>query len=235
MRNPSAPPGYVVYAVGDIHGRADLLRRLLGDIADDARGRPAVRRVLVFLGDYVDRGAQSRQAIDILLGEVPPGFEARFLKGNHEQLMLGALDDAAAMPHWLMNGGDATLASYGIEDATQGSEQLRARFAAALPAAHQAFLGALELYVAFGDYLFVHAGLRPGVPLERQNAHDLLWIREDFLNADADFGVVVVHGHTPLERPVVRANRIGIDTLAWASGRLTAVALEGAARRFLTT
>lgn len=227
------PPDCVLYAVGDIHGRADLLARMLDIIAADTPEPPVERRLLVCLGDYVDRGPDSKGVIDCLLSDLPPGLAPCFLKGNHEDLMLRALADPAAVPHWLINGGDATLASYGIAPVGD-PEGLRERFAAALPTAHAAFLDSLALQFACGDYLFVHAGVRPGVPLDRQTPHDLIWIREAFLDSDADFGAVVVHGHTPTEVPVLRVNRIGIDTLAWASGRLTALRLQGARQTLLT-
>lgn len=234
LRAAAVPPGMVVYAVGDIHGRLDLLARLLERIEADGRGTDAERRVLVFLGDYVDRGPDSRGVIERLAAGPPPGFEARFLKGNHEALLLAALEQPAALPLWLSNGAEATLASYGLA-MPQPLHGLGRRFSAALPEAHRRFLEGLELYARYGDYLFVHAGLRPGVPVECQSPDDLLWIREPFLYCDQDFGCTVVHGHTPADQPVVRPNRIGIDTLAWSSGRLTALRLSGATRAFLAT
>lgn len=236
----SVPDGVVVYAVGDVHGRADLLERLLAQIRDDARELSAPQRRLVFLGDYVDRGRESARVIAILRNGLPAGFDAVYLKGNHEAILLDFLADATTLPLWLVNGGDATLASYRVDVArliAQGAppETWRARFLAALPAGDRQFFEELRLHYACGDYLFVHAGLRPGVPLDRQSEHDCLWIRDEFLQSEADFGKLVVHGHTPGDAPVVRANRIGIDTMAWASGRLTALRLVGSQRKFLAT
>lgn len=237
---PSVPAGCLAYAIGDIHGRADLLERLLVRIADDAAGQAAERPLLVFLGDYVDRGTDSRRVVDLVLHGVPAGFSAVRLKGNHEQLLLDFLADPARLPLWLANGGDATMASYGLDvaelDARSSAPALwRRRFLSLLPTEHRRFFETLELTALLGDYFFVHAGVRPGVALDRQSAHDFLWIRDEFLSSGVDFGKVVVHGHTPGEAPVVRANRIGIDTLAWASGRLTALRLRGTERAFLTT
>jgi len=172
--------------------------------------------------------------IDALLAGPPPPFRAVYLKGNHEDMLLGFLDDPGRGKHWLWNGGEATLESYGVE-AAGDLANVRDRFASALPRAHHDFLRGLLLQESFGDYAFVHAGVRPGVPLDAQEPEDLLWIREEFLDSDADFGKVVVHGHTPGRTPVLARNRIGLDTGAFASGRLSAVVLAGATRRILST
>lgn len=234
------PEGSVVYAVGDIHGRSDLLDRLHGLIRADAQRRAAARRVVVYLGDYVDRGPDSRGVIDRLAAASPDGFETVCLMGNHEAVLQDFLEDPRAGPLWMRFGGRATLESYGICDLPVGDDP--EAFAAAqaalrerMPPLHRAWLAALRPCHVEGDYVFVHAGVRPGVPLDRQSLHDMLWIRDEFLNADADFGKVVVHGHTPVPRPVVRWNRIGIDTGAYASGVLTALVLEGSSRAFLQT
>ena len=233
------PQGQLIYAIGDIHGRSDLLALLLDKIVTDAaQSKDAVRRTLVFLGDYVDRGHDSRGVVDMLLGGLAKGFETHFLKGNHEEIMLDFLRDPSALGHWLANGADATFRSYGM-DVTElirkgaAPEAWQRAFLASLPEAHRDFFQTLELAVAFGDYLFVHAGVRPGVPLEEQDPHDLVWIRGPFLKSDEDFGKIVVHGHTPAREPVVRANRIGIDTGAVFTDRLTALKLEGGSRKLL--
>lgn len=239
-RQPRAavPPGQLVYAVGDIHGRADLLAEMLRQIAEDAAPLDAERRSLIFLGDYIDRGPDSRGVIDLALEGLPEGFEAVYLKGNHEELLLDFLQGGVGLPLWMVNGADATLASYGVDLSQllgQTEDAWHAAFLAALPDAHRRFYESLGLMVSFGDYLFVHAGVRPGVPLDRQDPHDVIWIRDEFLSSEEDFGKVVVHGHTPGAVPVIRPNRIGIDTQAWMSGRLTALRLFGDERLFLST
>lgn len=236
---PQAPDGALVYAVGDIHGQLRLLDRLLEEIEADAARSDAERRVLVFIGDYVDRGPDSARVIERLVSGLPDGYEARFLMGNHEDILLQVLDNPGVLELWLVNGGAATLASYGVEAPGPGSgvrafTMCRDAFARALPPTHLAFFERLEFMVTLGDYVFVHAGIRPGTPLEKQVQRDLLWIRHDFLYSEEDFGVVVVHGHTPGPLPVERPNRIGIDTGAVVYGRLTALRLEGASRAFLT-
>lgn len=233
--------GELVYAIGDIHGRADLLSALLARIATDAQASHNVtRRTLVFLGDYVDRGPESRQVVETLISGAPQGFELQFLKGNHEAILLDFLGDAVALNDWQANGGTATLRSYGVdvdelERTGASSEAWRQAFDAALPETHRRFYQGLELMVAHGDYLFVHAGVRPDVPLDAQNPDDLLWIRGEFLESDAPFGKMVVHGHTPALEPVMRANRIGIDTAACFTDRLTALRLQGRSKSFLHT
>jgi serine/threonine protein phosphatase 1 len=238
-----APSGTRIYAVGDIHGRADLLDRLLDRIvtnANEAAATAARRRVLVFLGDYVDRGPDARTVIERLTEPPPDGFELVCLRGNHEQMMLDCLADPDAVDLWLFNGGSTTLESYGLPPADPwqfppDGELVRRWLRSGLPPHHLAFLKNLADWHREGDYLFVHAGIRPGVPMERQSAWDLAWIRDDFLLSDADFGAVVVHGHTITGRPEVRCNRIGIDTGAYRSGRLTCLVLEAEKRHFLHT
>ncbi|WP_207481081.1 metallophosphoesterase family protein [Arenibaculum pallidiluteum] len=240
-RAASVPRGVRVYAVGDIHGRLDLLTTLLHQIETDAAERPGPANYLVYLGDYVDRGHWSRQVIELLLRPPLPGFGAVFLRGNHEQAMLDFLENPASGQHWLRFGGRETLASYGIRippterpDPALLEATSRA-LASALPPAHAAFLRHTRMSLTIGDYFFAHAGVRPSVPLSRQSPDDLLWIRDEFLKCDDDFGKIVVHGHTIAELPVIRANRIGIDTGAYATGHLTCLALEGEERRFIGT
>jgi len=237
--DPSLPHGQLVYAIGDIHGRADLLVLLLAEIAADAmRDKEARRRTLVFLGDYVDRGPDSRGVVDMVLNGLPKGFDAHFLKGNHEAIMLDFLGDPFYLDHWLANGAEATFRSYGVDAAElsrKGAppELWRRALLASLPEAHRDFFEGLELAVSFGDYFFVHAGVRPGVPLEAQDPQDMIWIRGPFLQSEEDFGKIVVHGHTPGMEPVIRANRIGIDTGAVFTDRLTALRLENGSRRLM--
>jgi serine/threonine protein phosphatase 1 len=235
------PAGRRIYAVGDIHGRADLLKRLINDLEQDiARGGFEGRPILIFLGDYIDRGFQSKDVISILSGESLSRFETYFLKGNHEAAMLQFLTDPSIGPRWAEYGGVETLVSYGVQpprtrtnldDWARASDDLKER----LPVEHRQFLGNLDLSVRIGDYVFVHAGIRPGMPLDQQTEHDLLWIREDFLDDRHYLGAVVVHGHTPSSRPYRDSRRIGIDTGAYLSGRLTAARFEHESVEFIMT
>lgn len=238
---PAVPDGSRVYAVGDIHGRSDLLAALHGLIEADAAASPARRRVVVYLGDYVDRGPQSREVIELLAERPLAGFESVHLLGNHEEFMLRFLGEEPWVgPDWFANGGDATLASYGVDPLMRlhGPDALlrmQAMLRARIPDRHFDFLHKLRLWHMEGGYLFVHAGVRPGVPIERQSRDDLLWIRGPFLNSTADHGHVVVHGHSISRSVERRPNRIGIDTGAFASGRLTCLVLQGASVDFLHT
>jgi serine/threonine protein phosphatase 1 len=227
-----------VYAIGDVHGRADLLVQLRERIRADLAEAPPTR-LLVHVGDYVDRGFESRKVLDLLIERPLAGVENQHLLGNHDAWLLGFLDEPASVgAAWLRFGGDATLLSYDVRlngpaESEEDLAALAARLRARLPAAHRRFLEGLRLRLEFGDYLFVHAGIRPGVPLALQKPDDLLWIREPFLSDRRDHGMVVVHGHTVQAQPVVRANRIGIDTGACWTGRLTCLVLEGEGHRFL--
>lgn len=225
----------VHYAIGDIHGRDDLLEKMHQRIAADRRvrygGEPAT---IVHVGDYIDRGACSREVIDRLMRGVPE-FETICLKGNHEDWMLACLetDDGDLWQSWIDNGGDETLRSFGLSFDDGHYDPLA--LAKALGPERLRWLGELKLYHQAGGYLFVHAGIVPGRPLEEQEEKDLLWIRRAFLESTEDHGVWVVHGHTPTEQPELKMNRIGIDTGATWYGNLTAVALgEPTGPRFLT-
>lgn len=234
---PEIPPGLVVYAIGDIHGEEALLLDLLTRLREDAAGRDA-RPVGVFLGDYVDRGPGSRAVLDILIDPPLPGFAIDRLKGNHEQGMLDFLADPLAGAVWLEYGGLATLSSYGVSLAPGAPGparlmEMRNQLDALLPQAHRQLLTALQPFVVHGDYLFVHAGIRPEVPLTAQREQDLLWIREPFLDWPDRHEKMVVHGHTVRPAPQLMGNRIGIDTGAYATGVLTAVALEGPDMRII--
>ena len=232
------PEATRVYAVGDIHGHLDLLRELRQRIRDDAAADPRERDVVVYLGDYIDRGPDSRGVIELMLAEPLAGFEEVHLKGNHEDYMVEFLDDPSIGEDWYLNGGDATLASYDIGRSAMtrgpdGFAAARDQLRRKLPVEHLAFLRELALYHVEGDYLFVHAGIRPGRRIEDQTPRDLLWIRGEFLSSNADHGCCVVHGHSISREPDMRSNRIGIDTGAYYTGRLTGLVLDGAERRFL--
>jgi serine/threonine protein phosphatase 1 len=236
------PPGHAVYAVGDIHGRADLLETLLRRIAAESEHRPDdATRSLIFLGDYIDRGALSYSVVERLLQDPLPGFTTVRLLGNHEEAMLEFLEGRSDGRDWLSFGGLETLLSYGVPirgfpDTAQRAAALRDGLREAVPHAHLDFLRTCTLHHTIGDYVFVHAGVRPGVALEEQSRADLLWIRDDFLRDRSPLpGKVVVHGHTISDLPQDLGHRINIDTGAFASGRLTCLALRGARRQFIST
>lgn len=230
-----APPATRIYAVGDIHGRADLLHEMVERIDDDLYRRPVQHAVEVYLGDYIDRGSDSKAVIDILCRRLVQR-NAVCLRGNHEAILEDFLEDPEAVYGWLRLGALSTLASYGVPlpPPTQLTPvKLHRAFCSTLPRSHVLFLQCLHNVYACGDYLFVHAGIRPGVPLEEQAREDLIWIRDEFLRSTADHGCTVVHGHTPVSYPEIRSNRINIDTGAVFSGRLTCAILEAASVSFL--
>lgn len=218
------PPGRRIYAIGDIHGCAEQLRTLHARIAGDLAARPIPNPLLIHIGDYVDRGPDSAAVIGLLSAGPPiPGLPTINLLGNHEHTMLEALDgERAAGTDWLYQGGRPTLESYGVDP-----EGPREAWTEAVPASHRTWLQHLTLWHREGGYLFVHAGIRPGIPLEEQSIADLLRIRQPFLYTDQPLGAVVVHGHTPERRVTIRHNRIGIDTGAVFGGPLTCLVLEG--------
>jgi serine/threonine protein phosphatase 1 len=236
----AVPPGRRIYAIGDVHGRADLLDDLYGQILADAELHRAVQPVIVHLGDYVDRGPESSQVLDRLTQPPPAGIERVVLKGNHEVMTEGFLDDAANGPAWFAAGGLQTLLSYGINvvklpRSEEEYEALRAEFDRVLPDRHRALMRGLPVVHREGHYYFVHAGIKPGVPLDRQSEEHQLWIRGEFLNSRADHGAVVVHGHSVSFGVESLGNRIGIDTGAYATGCLTALVLDGTRRFMLQT
>lgn len=234
---PKIADGTRLYAVGDIHGRLDLLCEIDGRIRDDAAAAQAARNTVVYLGDYIDRGDHSREVIDWLIDHPPRGFERVLLLGNHEDSLMQFLTDVQIGPAWLAYGGAATLHSYGIKPPTTDRDFVRVQggLRDKLPPRHLSFMRDLALCHVEGDYFFVHAGIRPGVPLDAQRQEDMLWIRDEFLFSREDFGKIVVHGHTITESPEVRPNRIGIDTGAFASGTLTCLVLQGETWSFLQT
>lgn len=235
---PSGKPGARAYAVGDIHGRLDLLDDILQQIKADIAKQPASETYVVFLGDLIDRGPDSRGVVQRLVELDIPGAKPVFLGGNHEQVLLDVLDGAPGVLHdWLRYGGEACVASYGLDakqlgrmDEARGAEVIRS----VMPGDHIAFLKGMGDTFRFGDYLFVHAGIRPGIAIEDQARQDLRWIREPFLGDSSDHGMVVVHGHTVMDEVDECANRIGIDTGAYKTGVLTALVVEGVQRRYLS-
>ncbi len=231
----STPAETRIYAIGDIHGRADLLNETMEGIDEDLWRRPVSYAVEIYLGDYVDRGPDSKEVIELLATRLVRN-NAVCLRGNHEEIMERFLQDPTILPSWLQLGARQTLASYGVHSRPEGSETgkaLHERFCRSFPRTHGLFLKCLKPWICCGDYLFVHAGIRPNVPLDRQNISDLLWIRDEFLNSPRDHGKFIVHGHTPVPHPDLRHNRINIDTGAWQSGILTCVILEGTSIQFL--
>lgn len=236
---PKGARGYRAYVVGDVHGRLDLLDQLLAQIEQDWTERPVRKILLVFLGDLIDRGPQSAQVVERLRTFAAPNVQAVFLLGNHEEVMLRILEgDASVIPSWLRFGGAECLASYGADPrkiARSSEDEAVELVRAAVPREHVEFLRSFGDTCRFGDYLFVHAGIRPGVSIDEQQQSDLRWIREPFLRDETDHGCVVVHGHTIIPRVEERVNRIGIDTGAYRTGVLTALAIEGAERRYLDT
>jgi serine/threonine protein phosphatase 1 len=236
--SPPLPQPDRLYVIGDIHGRSDLLDRMVIEIARDLETRPIGAALTVTLGDYVDRGADSRGVLDRLVrNPFPTPLVA--LKGNHEALFAAFLNDPSVADHWRRLGGLETLHSYGVPVASlmmgRDYEEAAAGLRAAIPPAHLEFLGSLRTSLSVGKYFMCHAGVRPGVPLERQSEEDLLWIRAEFLSSQANFGKIVVHGHTPIESPEVLPNRINVDTGAFITGRLTCAVLDQGDPRFLST
>jgi serine/threonine protein phosphatase 1 len=225
-----------VYCVGDIHGRDDLLKEMAERVEADIGLASSDDAVTVFLGDYVDRGLGSIHVVEQLARDDWP-TPIIALAGNHEDLLMTFLEDEGILEAWRSLGGLETLHSYGVDVGPAMAKRdfgaVQAAFAARFPESHRQFLERLKVSTAIGDYFFCHAGVRPGVPLDRQNRDDLLTIRDTFLSSEAEHGKLVVHGHTPSVDPEVRPNRIGIDTAAYATGRLTCLVLEKDQRRFL--
>jgi serine/threonine protein phosphatase 1 len=236
------PDGRVGFAVGDIHGRADLLTEMLAMLEERAETerRNGGEPVVVFLGDYVDRGPQSPAVIDMLLQGRPHGYRRHHLRGNHEQSMLMFMETPLENRAWVLQGGAETLVSYGVQPpppvgaTDEDWLSVAAAFKVRVPQTHVDFLNSLERYVAYGDYAFVHAGVDAARTLEDQTDDDLYWIRDRFIASKRRFSHRVVHGHTPVERPYVDQRRIAVDTGAYASGTLTAARFEGEDVSFLS-
>lgn len=226
---PSLPQGVRIYAVGDVHGRADLLEQVFNQIDAHVAVHPVGRPIALFVGDYVDRGPQSRRVLDQLLVR-RQSHETVLLKGNHETLMLEFLSNPATLQSWSQLGGLETLMSYGLTPSLKADaaaqKDLAAALQLALPQSHLLLLSDLPSSFSCGDFFFVHAGVKPRIPLDQQRDEDLLWIRDEFLLCEEEFGKIVVHGHTPVPEVDVRANRINIDTGAYATGRLTCLVMQ---------
>jgi serine/threonine protein phosphatase 1 len=219
-----------IYAVGDVHGRSDLIRQLFSRIDCDLSANPAQKPIHVFLGDYIDRGKDSAGVLDLLIARSQI-HQLCCLKGNHEIFLAEFLENPGILRPWAQYGGLQTLASYGLKPAINASLEEQAELSVslgdAMPDSHFRFLNELKLSFTCGDYYFVHAGVRPGTPLAVQDEEDLVWIRDEFLLHTEPFEKIIVHGHTPVIEPEVRQNRINIDTGAYATGRLTCLRLEG--------
>ena len=235
----AGPKGHRLYAIGDIHGRLDLLDELLAQIAADNESRKPARATIVFLGDLIDRGPQSAGVVERLRTYRPSFARTVFLMGNHEEVFLRIMaGETDILADWLRFGGAECIRSYGIDPLDLKSREPVAALRLlrrAIPKEHLKFIGGFVDSASFGEYLFVHAGIRPGVPLAHQAPQDLRWIRAPFLEDRSDHGRIVVHGHTISERVDMKPNRIGIDTGAYWSGVLTAMGLEGDERWFLQT
>lgn len=236
---PSGPKNHRAYVIGDIHGRIDLLDRLLKAIEAEIASKPQSRISMVFLGDVVDRGPASAEVVERLRTLHVPGAATHFVMGNHEEVMLRVIaGETDLLQNWLRFGGSETLQSYGVDPRPLkklSSEDLAARMREAIPSAHRRFLASFSDSIGFGDYVFVHAGIRPGIDLAEQTQTDLRWIREPFLEDTTDHGFVVVHGHTITSEVEVTPNRIAIDTGAYNTGILTALAIDGKKRWLIQT
>jgi serine/threonine protein phosphatase 1 len=236
LRPPAVPDGACIYVVGDIHGELRSLQRVIAHIQADIAANPREHVSTVFLGDYVDRGLASRSVIDAIIAESGIGCKIP-LRGNHEEMLLRALDDSAGMRHWCDAGGIATIASYGIDVADlmvgRGHDAARTALLDAMPDSHLVWLRALPSRYESGDYFFCHAGINPDRPLDDQREGDLLWIRHKFIRDRRSFAKIIVHGHSPVERIDVRHNRINVDTGAFCTGNLGCIRLEAAGLRCL--
>ena len=235
-RKPAAPAGMRLYAIGDIHGSADLLDRMMDAIAGDLETLGTSRARIIFLGDYVDRGPDTPGVLDRLIALQRGALDCVFLKGNHEAELLGFLKDPAGHVHWLEWGGEETLQNYGVNTgAARDMHDIAADLVRALPADHLDFMTNLPVRHEAGDYLFVHAGVKPGVPLDEQTDYDQIWIRGEFHRMDPGQrpDKVVIHGHQSAKKIVDKGWRICVDTGAVWTGTLTALVLEGQEKRFL--
>ncbi|MCF6273894.1 MAG: serine/threonine protein phosphatase [Rhodobacteraceae bacterium] len=230
----SKTDNYRIYAIGDIHGCLDPLQEIQARILADLQANPHDKPLVVYLGDYMDRGPENRAVIDNLIAAKSASLPARFLLGNHDRFISLFLESPTSLHkrsiHWLNpgTGGEKTLESYGVMNATEAdAEVMRDLFEAAIPDAHRSFLNECEFSIHIGGYFFAHAGVRPGIRLHDQEFYDLIWIREPFLSSNQDFGAIVVHGHSPVKKVENHGNRIAVDTGAVFGGTLSCLVLEG--------
>ncbi|RLA20924.1 MAG: serine/threonine protein phosphatase [Gammaproteobacteria bacterium] len=228
-----------VYCIGDIHGRVDLLTTLHEQIIADSSGYTG-QKILIYLGDYIDRGLHSKEVLDLLIDQPLQGYQSVFLRGNHEQVLLDFLNiDPGIVLQWFGFGGQATFLSYGVSVAGipfgEQIYQLQSDLAAKIPEKHLSFYQQSQFSYTLGDYFFVHAGVTPKVALNRQLPLDMMWVREEFLNSRYRYEKMIVHGHSVFETPDIQKNRIGIDTGAYASGNLSCLVLQDEQRRFIST
>jgi serine/threonine protein phosphatase 1 len=232
------PENHKIYCIGDIHGRLDLLTEVHAKIARDAATFEGVK-TLVYLGDYIDRGMSSKSVVDCLLADPFPDFKKIYLLGNHEQVLLQFLagTSPSTANDWFKFGGLSTLVSYDVKivgiPTLKDLDRIRQEFAEKLPPAHWDFFNNLSLFYETDDYYFVHAGIKPKIKLQQQHIEDQLWIRDDFLNSALFHGKIIVHGHTVTDEPEILPNRIGLDTGAYSSGKLTCAVFENSACRIL--
>jgi serine/threonine protein phosphatase 1 len=231
--------GVRIYAIGDVHGCSSLLERLLDLIQAHEKTFPSRRPILVFLGDYIDRGPASSQVIDRLIF-LRNHQEVIFLKGNHESYLIEFLKNPTILSTWFQYGGLETLQSYGLKPRSHSDLKEQECVASALSLAlnrhgHREFFDHLKLSFVCEDFYFVHAGIRPGIPLDQQSEEDLLWIRDEFLYYKGELDKIVVHGHTPVVQAEVRSNRINVDTGAYATGRLTCLIIERDQMKFISS
>jgi serine/threonine protein phosphatase 1 len=229
-RPPRLPAGVRIYAIGDVHGRADLLDRVLSRIDAHVAAHPVVRPIHLLVGDYIDRGPASREVVDLLIN-CEQGREMVLLRGNHDVFVKDFMQNPDVLNDWRRIGGLETLMSYGLNPPMNADaavqKELATELKSVVPPSHLKFFDGLESSFGCGGYFFAHAGVRPGIPLAKQKDDDLLWIRDDFLLHEEDFGKIVVHGHTPVREIDIRTNRINIDTGAYATGRLSCLVMEG--------
>ena len=236
---PELPDNIRIYCIGDIHGRNDLLQKLLLMIQEDSLGFNG-QIYMIYVGDYIDRGMQSQEVIETLLGSEQAGIHYVYLRGNHEQTLLDFLMNADVGRSWLSYGGQSTLASYKVnvnKIPTKREEfnSLREQLATNIPPSHYAFYQKTQSCFELGNYFFVHAGVHPKYPLSKQQAEDMLWIREEFINSHKNYEKIIVHGHTVTEQVEILPHRIGIDTGAYSSGILSCLVLESTQQRILQT
>jgi len=235
--HPHVPEGTRIYVVGDIHGEIDLLEEMHEKMLADANAQPAAQILQIFLGDYIDRGPDAKGVVDWLISSPPTGWRRICLKGNHETMVHDFLEDSQTLKRWQQLGASPTLRSYDVRlsDSQEkvSADALQTEFAQKLSHEHRKFYSNLPLFFEIGSYFFVHAGIRPDCDLQEQEERDLLWIRDEFLHSKLNFGKIIVHGHTPVNKPKIRPNRINIDTGAYMSGKLTCLVLENDEQRFL--